>query len=198
MLHSIVRKPDLKLLGITFNQDPCKWETHFDLLLCKASSGLLIIRVCKFYGYSQEELTTLINSLIMSLLLYAIENWGSKLVCKYLRRIVKFCKCAHKYGYLLNFTPIKDILHARDKLSWEQIMKNCNHCLRDLLLMQRGRSLCSHGHNYILLCIRTERSKRTFINRCLLVLFRLQLVFSLVMNFCKPCTFVCRYILLCN
>ena len=67
-LPSIVGKPaELQLLGVTFNQDPCNWDTHFDFLLRKASSRLYIMRVCKFYGYTQEELTALFNSLIMSL-----------------------------------------------------------------------------------------------------------------------------------
>ena len=139
---SVVRKPELKLLGVTFNQDPCNWDTHFDILLRKASSKLYIMRVCKFYGYLQEELTALFNSLSMSSLLYAIEVWRSALECKYLSRIDKFCEHAHKYGYLLNFTPIKDILRARDKLLWKQITKDCDHCLCDLLPMQReGRSV---------------------------------------------------------
>ena len=155
------------MLGVTFNQDPCNWDTHFDLLLHKASSRLYIIRVCKFYDNSQEELTAFFNSLIMSLFLYAIEVWGSALECQYLSPIDKFCERAYKYGYLLNFTFIKDILRARDKLLWEQITKDCDHCLRDLLPMQRRRSLRSRGHNYILPRIRTERFKRTFINRCL-------------------------------
>ena len=66
-LPSIVRKPELQLLGVTFNEDPCDWATHFDLLVRKASDRLYIIRVCKFYGYCQEELTVLFNSSIMSL-----------------------------------------------------------------------------------------------------------------------------------
>ena len=66
-LLSIVRKPELKLLGVTFNKDPCDWDTHFDLLLRKASSRLYIIRVSKFNGYWQKELTALFNSSMMSL-----------------------------------------------------------------------------------------------------------------------------------
>ena len=61
VLPSIVKKPELKLFGVTFNQDPCNWDTHLDL--CKASSRLYVIRVCTFYGYSQEKLTVLFKSL---------------------------------------------------------------------------------------------------------------------------------------
>ena len=88
-LPSVVRKPEHILFGVTCNQDPCNWDTHFDILLRKASSKLYIMRVCKFYGYLQEELTALF-SLIMSSLLYAIEVCGSALECKYLSRIDKF------------------------------------------------------------------------------------------------------------
>ena len=65
-LPSIVMKPALKLLGVTFNQDPCNWDTHFDLLQCKASSWLYIIRVCKFYGHLQEGLMALFKGLRQS------------------------------------------------------------------------------------------------------------------------------------
>lgn len=59
-LPLVVRKPELKLLGVTFDQDPCNRDTHFDLLLRKASSRLYVIRVCDYYGYSQEDLTALL------------------------------------------------------------------------------------------------------------------------------------------
>ena len=50
----IERKSWLKLLGITFQENPCCWDLHVDKLIAKASSRLYILRVCKFYGYSQE------------------------------------------------------------------------------------------------------------------------------------------------
>ena len=49
-LVSIERKPCLKLLGVTFQSDPCNWDLHFDNIISKASSRLYILRVCKFYG----------------------------------------------------------------------------------------------------------------------------------------------------
>ena len=164
---TIVRKSELKLLGVTFNQDPCNWDTHIDSILHKASSRLYILRVCKFYGYSLHELTTLFDSLIMSLFMYAIEVWACAFEGKYLSRIDKFCKRAAKYGYTNKYTPIKDIISSRDKKLWEKITNDCNHCLHDLLSKQRTRNLRNHGHNYILLCVRTERFKRSYINRCL-------------------------------
>ena len=61
----IVRKNELNLLGLTFNEDPCNWDTQFEHMLGKANSRLYILRVCKYFGYSLSELTVLFDSLIM-------------------------------------------------------------------------------------------------------------------------------------
>ena len=75
-IPEIERKSELKLLGVTFSSNPCNWDTHIDSLLHRDASRLYILRVCKFYGYSDHELTSQFDSLIMSLFLYAIEVWG--------------------------------------------------------------------------------------------------------------------------
>ena len=75
------RKCWLKLLGVTFQENPCCWDLHIDNLIAKASSHLYILRVCKFYGYSQVKL---FDSLIISLFVYSLDN---------------FCKRAYRYGY---------------------------------------------------------------------------------------------------
>ena len=75
------RNVELKLPGVVFIADPYNiTDTQFDLLLNKATTGLYIPRVCKFYGYSRDELTILYNSLIASLFNYAIEMWGLHLM----------------------------------------------------------------------------------------------------------------------
>ncbi|CAH3031607.1 unnamed protein product, partial [Pocillopora meandrina] len=40
-------------------QVPVNWDTHIDSLLSKASSRLYILRICKYYGYSKENLDLL-------------------------------------------------------------------------------------------------------------------------------------------
>ena len=53
-MKDIERKGDLKLLGVTLNEETCNWDTHlmhFDHLISKASPRLYILRVCKYYGY---------------------------------------------------------------------------------------------------------------------------------------------------
>ena len=74
--------------------------THFDHMLSKASSRLHILRVCKYYVYSKEELAILFDSLTMSQFTYAIEVWACVYDGKYLAKIDKFCKRAEKYGYM--------------------------------------------------------------------------------------------------
>ena len=64
-LASIERKPSLKLLGVTFPSDPCKWDLHLENILSKASSCLYILRVCKFYGLPLDHLHLLFTSLIL-------------------------------------------------------------------------------------------------------------------------------------
>ena len=62
-LASIERKPSLKLLGVTFQSDPCNWDLHLDNIPSKASSRLYILRVCKLYGLLLDHLHLLFTSL---------------------------------------------------------------------------------------------------------------------------------------
>ena len=97
----IERKKWLKLLGITFQDDPRCWDLHVDNLLSKAGSRIHILRIYRSYGYSRDYLSKLFDSLIISLFLYGIEVWGSALHNKHLERIDKYFKRAHRYGYTL-------------------------------------------------------------------------------------------------
>ena len=109
------RKSELKLLGVTFSSNPCNWDTHIDSLLHRAASRLYILRVCKFYGYSDHELTSLFDSLIMSLFLYAIEVWGCAFQDKYISRFDKFCKHSLRFGYTSKQISFKNIIADRDR-----------------------------------------------------------------------------------
>ena len=91
-LEIIGRKEKLKLLGVTFEQVPVNWDTHIDYLLSKNSNRLYILRICKYYGYSIENLDLLFQILILSVFTYAIEVWGWAFYSKYLSRIDKLDK----------------------------------------------------------------------------------------------------------
>ena len=163
----IGRKSELKLLGVTFNEDPCNWDTHFEQMLEKASSRLYILRICKYYGYSLQELAILFESLIVSLFKYAIEVWACAYYNKYLFQIDRFCKRAVRYGYTNKVMHITELIRIRDRQFWEKLSIDKNHPLNDLLPPQRKRVLRKRGHNYILPSVKTERFKRCIINRCL-------------------------------
>ena len=94
------RKPWLKLLGITFQEDTTNWDIHIDDMLSKASSQMYILRVCKSYGSSKDQLNNLFNSLVMSVFLYGIEVWGAAYQRQYLDRIDWFLKKALNYTWL--------------------------------------------------------------------------------------------------
>ena len=117
---TIERRSELKLLGVTFHENPCNWNIHFHNMIDKADSRLYILRICKCCGYTLEELTILFHSLIMSVFTYAIEVWACAYGGKYLSKIDKFCKRAWKYGYTKERIFISDVIQTRDKQLWKK------------------------------------------------------------------------------
>ena len=151
-LEIIGRKEKLKLLGVTFEQVPVNWDTHIDY-----------IRMCKYYGFSTENLDLHFQSLILSVFTYAIEVWGCAFCSKYLSRIDKLFARCYKFGYCFK----QHIRRNRDMKLWQRI-SSTNTGLRDLLPPQRTRRMRTRSHNYILPNVWTSRFKSVFINRCLL------------------------------
>ncbi len=94
-----------------------------------------------------DDLTILFNSLIMSMLLYAIEVWVCAYKDKYIKRIDKFCRRAVRYGYTC--ISIFDIIEQRDKVMWNKIISNERHCLYDLLPAKRTGKLREREHDFI-------------------------------------------------
>jgi hypothetical protein len=66
-IPSIKRKEWLKLLGVTMEDIPGKWDKHFEEMMKKASRRMYILSVCKHYGLSTHQLDLLFKSLIVSL-----------------------------------------------------------------------------------------------------------------------------------
>ena len=88
-LASIEWKPSLKLLGVTFQSDPCNWDLHLDNILSKASSCLYMSCVCKFYGLPLDHLHPLFTNLILPIFTYAVEVWGCVYYHKYCKSSIK-------------------------------------------------------------------------------------------------------------
>ena len=56
MGHGCKHKTWLKLVGITLQNDPSCWDLRVDDFLSRASSRMYILRICRSYGYSKEQL----------------------------------------------------------------------------------------------------------------------------------------------
>ena len=54
-IPSIKRNVWLKLLGVTMEEIPGKWDRHFEKMMNKASKRMYILRVCKQYGLITEQ-----------------------------------------------------------------------------------------------------------------------------------------------
>ena len=165
-VSGIIQKDHLKLLGITFQSKLGNWDKHFNNMLSKASGRLYILRVCKSYGYTKDELHLLFNSLILSTFYFGIEVWGSA-CSKYLNKINKFFKRSYKFGYTKILYNIEDIIAQRDKSMFDNLTINLYNPLQDLLPERRKRLLRKRGHEFILPKVYTERFKNIFLNRCL-------------------------------
>ena len=155
------------MLGIIFYANPSDWDLHVDKLLRKASSRLYILRVCKYFGYPKEQLATLFDLLIMSLILYVIDIWGTAYQGKYLDRIDRFFKRAFTFGYTNNLYVMAEVIRNRDCKLWNTIIDTPSHPLYQLLPPKKQRFLQKRGHDFILPAAKTERFKRSFMNRCL-------------------------------
>jgi len=109
VVNNINQKDHLKLLVITFQNKIGNWDKQFNTMLSKANCRLYILRVCKYYGYSKDELHFLFNSLILSIFYYGIEVWGCAYT-KYLSQINSFFKTAYKFGYTTKLYNIEEIM----------------------------------------------------------------------------------------
>ena len=97
-IPSITRKTWLKILGVTVEETPGKWDIHFEEMLKKTSERMYILRICKYYGFTKEQLDFLFKSLIMPLFTFTVEIWGGASYAKYISKIDKFINRAHSNG----------------------------------------------------------------------------------------------------
>lgn len=91
--------------------------------------------------------------------------------CLSASRVDKLFKRAFKLGYCNELFSIENIIRQKDKIIWGRIIdKNSIAALDDLLTPERSTVILrKRRHNYILPVLRSERYKRIFVNRCLLL-----------------------------
>ena len=72
-----------------------------------------------------------------------------------------------RYGYTTKSIKISEVIEERDRELLSKIVSNPEHALHELLHVCKHRILRQREHNFILSQIKTERFKRSFINRCI-------------------------------
>jgi hypothetical protein len=103
---------------------------------------------------TKENLNLLFETLILTLF-------------HYLQRIDKFLRRAYRFGYTLKEYKISQLVEEKDKALFAKIVEDPDHALHNLLPEKRSRTLRDRKHSFILPMIKTERFKRSFLNRCL-------------------------------
>ena len=124
----IERKPSLKLLGVTFQSDPCNWDLHLNNILSQASSRLYILRVCKFCGIPLDHLHLLFISLILPI--HMLWKYGAARFIISTKVALTGCsKEILNLGYCKELFFIeKSIIALKDKKLWDKITDN--HSIR--------------------------------------------------------------------
>ncbi len=168
-LHSVHQTENMAqdILGITLEEIPENWDRHFEEMLKKASGRMYILRVCEYYGFTTKQLELLFQSLIMSLFTFGIELWGGASYTKYISQIDKFVNRVYRNGYVTEKSNFREIINKRDKRLWKKILDDDHNALRELLPNKLNRTLRQRGHDFELPLVRTERFKKSFVNRCL-------------------------------
>ena len=70
-----------------------------------------------------------------------------------------------RYGYVLKEYKMSELIETRDRILFNRILDNPEHILYELLPEKRQKILRKRDHPFILPQVRTERFKRSFVNR---------------------------------
>ena len=146
-IPNIHRNTWLKILGVTLENAPDKWDLHFDEMISRAAGRLYILRVCKYYGMSINQLILLFNSLIMPFFIYGVELWGGT-YDKYINQIDKFISRAYRNGYIADKFNFSEVISDRDRKLWNKIINDKDNALQELLPNKLNRPLRQRGHDF--------------------------------------------------
>ena len=86
---------------------------------------------------------------------------------KHLNRIDKFLARAYRHRYTDTKYDISSIIERKSKILLSKISNDIEHVLYKLLPEETEKNLRRREHNFILPQVKTERFKRSYVNRCL-------------------------------
>ena len=99
----------------------------------------------------------------MSVFLHGIEVRGAAYQRKYLDRIDRYLKKAHRFSFVTKNIAILDLIKDRDSKFFKNVIRD-DHILHDLLPPKRKRVLSELKYDFIFPRVRTERFKHSFLN----------------------------------
>ena len=106
------------------------------------------------------------NSLVMSVFLYGIQVWSAAYQRKYLDRIDRFHKRAHRFRFVSKNITTLDLIKDRDSKLFKNVIRD-DHILHDLLPPKLKRVLRERKHDSVFPRVRTERFKQAGVQRFL-------------------------------
>ena len=84
-----------------------------------------------------------------------------------LTKLINLFSRVYRSGYIADKFNFGEVISDRDRKLWNKIINDKDNALQELLTNKLNRPLRQRGHEFELPLIRTERYKRSFINRCL-------------------------------
>jgi len=154
-----------KLLGILL-QSNFKMDKHVLSILSQCTQRMYLLKLLKHQGMSQQQLSVIAHSIIVSRILYALPAWGGFLSVELKNKINAFFKRLKRFGYVDCVITIDDLI---DRSDHELFKKVCapNHSLYHLLPPYRSTDLRLRGHPFRLPEYCTDLHKKSFIVRTL-------------------------------
>ena len=169
LLNCIERVDCVKLLGVLFT-DKISFTPHIDAVLSTISQRFYLLSHLRRQGLNMHGLSTVFTAIILSKILYACQSFSGYLNESDIDRLQACLTKAHRWGYTKAPIIITELFEQRNFKLFEQILKDSQHCLHQLLPAERdmhGRSLRLRGHPYQLPLIKFETFKSAYINKCL-------------------------------
>ena len=157
------------MFGALFT-DKLSFTPHIDAVLSTISQRLYLLSHLRRQGLNMHGLSTVFTAIILSKILYACQSFSGYLNESDIDRLQACLNKAHRWGYTKAPIIITELFEQRNFKLFEQILKDSQHCLHQLLPAERdmhGRSLRLRGHPYQLPLIKFETFKSAYINKCL-------------------------------
>jgi hypothetical protein len=168
-LNCIEQVDCVKLLGVLFT-DKLSFTPHIDAVLSTISQRFYLLSHLRRQGLNMHGLSIVFTALILSKILYACQSFSGHLNESDINRLQSCLNKAHRWGYTNTPIIITELFEQRNFKLFQQILKDSQHCLHQLIPAERamhGRSLRLRGHPYQLPLIKFEMLKSAYINKCL-------------------------------